>query len=104
MISSLFDGIRLFAQFNVHKRQFLKNFWTRNGCNIRKNKFATSTEQRTKPNSMCLFVDASVRTVCAVADLRCQLEEYTGDQTFVFGIWRIAPTIRIAGCSHVREI
>ena len=114
LVFSVFDPIGLFASFSVHMRRLLKGNWTKNGqpwdkevepgeeaeflrwkeqlpivaeTSIARRYFYTAGDKI----ELHVFADASEDTMCAVAYLRSQPNEYSADLAFVIGKCRVAP-------------
>ena len=115
LVSSGFDPIGLFAPFSVHMRGLLTGIWTKNGQHWdneaepseEEEEFLRWKEQlpivaetsidrgyfnreRDKAE-LHVFADVSKNTMCAVAYLRSQPEEYSADLAIVIGKCRVAP-------------
>ena len=114
LVSSVFEPIGLFAPFSVHMRRLLKGIWTKNGQHWDNEVEPSEEEQFLRwkeqlpivaetsidrryfkgekdKTELHLFADASEDTICAVAYLRSQPKEYSGDLAFVIGKCRVAP-------------
>ena len=114
LVTLVFDPIGLIAPFSVHMRRLPKSIWTKNGQHwdsevepgeekeflrwkqqlpiVAETSIGRRYFNREKDRTeLHVFADASEDTMCAVAYLRSQPNEYSANLEFVIGNCRVAP-------------